>query len=402
MRDGEEYQARDVFRAARVAGVTLLRSQAPQMAAALAFRSLFGIVPVLVVATLVAKSVMGDEFPKAVATLVSQLGLDSIRVIPPSGSDSGTEPVALGTWAEELIRYAAGLNLRALGWVGLGVVVFSAIWVMIAIEESFNAICEAPTRRSWVKRVLVYWFVLSVGPVAFAAAPLAMRATAGIAVSAAATWALLTIAYMTVPTTPIRFRPALGGALLAALLVEAGRRSLGAYMEHAFSVSALYGSLGLVPLFMFWVYVMWMVVLYGLQVSVILQSIRGGAWALARGAALEQGFEPGTAVVAARAVAARFARGLPTRAGDLAEASGLPPRVAHRILERLEARGVLARNAADPPAWLLARPAGEIPASEALEAGFALVDGDGHLPRDDPRHALRAAQLRALDGARIG
>ena len=54
-------------------------------------------------------------------------------------------------------------------------------------------------------------------------------------------------------------RPADRGPV-AVILLEIGKRSLGA--ADAFSMSSLYGSLGLIPVFMFWMYLMWMFVLF--------------------------------------------------------------------------------------------------------------------------------------------
>ena len=65
------------------------------------------------------------------------------------------------------------------------------------------------------------------------------------------------------------------GAFMAAVLLAIGRHVLGAYLENAVSISQLYGSLGLIPLFMFWVYLMWLVILFGLEVSATLQMLHG-------------------------------------------------------------------------------------------------------------------------------
>ena len=147
----------------------LAEARAAQMAAALSFRMLFGILPVLVVGTLVVKSVMGEEFPIFVTRMIEAAGMDGVSLVRPDVSDGGTTTVPLGSWVNEMVAYAASLNLAAIGWIGVGTVAFSAIWLLVAIEESFNIVCRAPRGRAWMRRVLVYWFLLTFGPLALRA-----------------------------------------------------------------------------------------------------------------------------------------------------------------------------------------------------------------------------------------
>jgi membrane protein len=52
-----------------------------------------------------------------------------------------------------------------------------------------------------------------------------------------------------------------------------GKATLGLYFSHALSLQHMYGSLGLVPVFMFWLYVMWLIILLGLQISAIIHQV---------------------------------------------------------------------------------------------------------------------------------
>ncbi|NIR32443.1 MAG: YihY/virulence factor BrkB family protein, partial [Gammaproteobacteria bacterium] len=63
-------------------------------------------------------------------------------------------------------------------------------------------------------------------------------------------------AYRWLPHTHVRFKPAAIGALFAAIALTGGKAFLTAYVGNTFSVRHLYGSLGLIPLFMFWLYIM--------------------------------------------------------------------------------------------------------------------------------------------------
>jgi membrane protein len=86
-------------------------------------------------------------------------------------------------------------------------------------------------------------------------------------------WICLLLLYKMVPTSKVHTRPAMVGAFIATILLLIGQGTLGLYFSHAMSLRHMYGSLGLVPVFMFWLYLMWLIILLGLQISAILQQV---------------------------------------------------------------------------------------------------------------------------------
>jgi YihY family inner membrane protein len=394
----------------------LAEARAAQMAAALSFRMLFGILPVLVVGTLVIKSVMGEEFPGFVTRAIEAVGMDGISLVRPDVESGGTTTVPLGTWVNEMVAYAASLNLAAIGWVGVGVVAFSAIWLLVAIEESFNIVCRAPRGRSWLRRVLVYWFLLTFGPLTLGAIPWAIHQaktmmaergvpeglleSSSVGVAFLMLWATVFVAYLIVPHTRMRLRPTLLGSLMAAMLLEIGRRSLGAYMANAFSVSRLYGSLGLIPLFMFWVYIMWLVVLFGLQISSLLQALETRGKVRAVAALGRTGLEPALAAAMMEQVAHGFSSGTHATVESLAEACGVDMPAAQRIVSALVGAKLAVQPIPDGPV-LPARDPGTIRADEPLEAGFVLADDGRHGAARGVLRTLRDAQRKAAQSIGI-
>ncbi|MBU3728700.1 MAG: YihY/virulence factor BrkB family protein [Phycisphaerales bacterium] len=388
----------------------LAEARAAQMAAALSFRMLFGILPVLVVGTLVVKSVMGEEFPAFVTRMIEAAGMDQVSLVRPDVDDGGTTTVPLGTWVNEMVGYAASLNLAAIGWIGVGTVAFSAIWLLVAIEESFNIVCRAPRGRSWLRRVLVYWFLLTFGPLALGAIPWALHKAnmwlsdrgfpegllggSSILLGFLVLWATVFVAYLIVPHTRMRLRPTLLGSLMAALLLEIGRRSLGAYMANAFSVSRLYGSLGLIPLFMFWVYLMWLVVLFGLQISALLQALDARGKVRAVAALGRTSLEPALAAAVMEQVVQGFASGRHATLESLAESCGIDLPAAQRIVDALVAARLAIQPTPEGPI-LPARDPGAIRADEPLEAGFVLADDGRHSSARGVLRTLREAQRKA-------
>ena len=403
-------RTRDLAQALRFAARQIVASRAPMMAANLAFRTLFGLLPVLVVATIVTRAVLGDRFEELVAVAVGALGLDQVSLAP--ADDPAASAMPLGDWILSLVRHAAALDLSAIGAIGALTVVFSAVWTMVAIETSFNAICRAPSGRPFVRRVLIYWFVLTAAPVLVAAIPVALRALADFAgadsfavsavvrlVSVVGTffslWALLTAAYATVPNAKVDLRAAMLGAFVAALLIEIGKRSLGASLAGSFAANRLYGSLGLVPLFMMWVYLMWLVVLFGLLTATILQGFtRHG-----RGFAAYEDrdvFEPTSAIACFETVVAGFARGKPATLEQVVRTCSVSPGAARDLLAIFQRNGLVHRVDGSEGRFVPARPPETVRRAEVLRAGFALADGGVESPLRDETAMLREAQVTAL------
>ncbi|MEY3025252.1 MAG: YihY/virulence factor BrkB family protein [Phycisphaerales bacterium] len=405
----------DLALALRFALSQLRGSSAPAMAANLAFRTLFGMLPVLVVATILTRAVLGEGFLELVHRVIEAVGLNKVTVIPADGSDAAGVPIA--PWIESLAQQAAEIDLSAIGLVGALAVVFSAVWTMVAIESSFNAVYRAPTGRSFVRRMLIYWFVLTMGPVLFAAIPLGLRALADVlgedstialvfarAVSSlggfVSIWVLLSAAYAAVPNTRVDVRAAAAGAFVATVLIEIGKQFLGATLAGSFAASRLYGSLGVLPLFMMWVYLMWLVVLFGLQVSAILQGLRGGARRLAAGSAPEC-FEPAQAIACFRAICTGFRRGRGTTVDGVVRQCGLAPASARGLLRIFEERGLAHRIEGGAGRFAPSRPPEEVSIAEVLRAGFAFADGGVEIRVDDEIAALREAQIAKLGEQRF-
>ncbi len=264
----------------------LSQDRAGMMAASLTYRTLFGLLPVTVVGAGVAKAIMGaDRFQDFLQNSIGALGLNEVQL---EISESGTI-VTLGSWLSEIVSSGMNVSIAALTWVGLLVLVYSAIALLVDIETCFNVICRAKRGRSWLRRLPLYWFVLTFGPVLLAVvfwldsqfdsilSSFMLWGTLQWSLESILNfipaWLSVLFLYRMVPTVKLDFKPLLVGALISTILLLVGKATLGLYVNNALSLRHMYGSLGLVPVFMFWVYLMWLFILLGLQVSAILQQV---------------------------------------------------------------------------------------------------------------------------------
>ncbi len=374
----------------RVGARQLRHDRAQQMAAALSYGTLFSLLPVLVVATLLVKGLIGvDQFLGMAEELLAKIGLDTIRVIPTGGVSQ--ESQTMSTWLRDLFGQAAAVDLAAIHWIGVAIMLYAALSLMVTIENCMNVIVRAPVGRRWTRRIPLYWFVLTVSPLAvvvwyyvdnrFDTWMVAVEAWTWLTYTTAlvwnlfVAWLLMLAVYMLVPSSQPELKPAMAGASVSAILLVLGLRGLGVYLNYGFMVGQLYGSLGLIPLFMIWVYLMWLAVLFGLEVAAILEALPGRQLEeLERERKSESLVDPAAVVAVMEVIGQRFAAGQPTTLVQVCEQTGLPEQAASRMFSGLVLENLLHRLDGPTDTVALSRPPESITGVELLEVAFRLVD----------------------------
>lgn len=275
----------------RLAVLQLRRNRAGMMAAALSYRFLFSLPPLLVIFAAVAKwSVSEATFLSTVHEFIVQLGLEQVQI--GSGAQAGTN-LDLGHWLEDLARQASSYDITGLTTIGLIVLVWAAYKLFDEIEGSLSVIASSGSnrRRHW-QRLLVSLLVLVITPAA---------ATWGLAILSELTshlhewsgsslvwladlgqwsltilviWGVVFLGYRYIPAANLSWRSVAIGALVATLVLIVGERVLRIVVVSSMRSSPVSASLGLVPVLMLWVYVMWIGVLYGMEVAVIIERAR--------------------------------------------------------------------------------------------------------------------------------
>jgi len=180
-------------------------------------------------------------------------------------------------------------KLTAAGVVGLA---FSAIMLLVTIESSMNAIFRVAKARSPVSRLLVYWTALTLGPLMmgasfslsawlYAAQDLASKAgLAGVMqnVTSVLPSILLMLAfsllYIAVPNRRVAWIDAAIGGIGAGLVFAGLRLAFTVYVTQAHPYQSVYGAVAAVPIFLFWTYLSWAVVLFGAELTAALPEWR--------------------------------------------------------------------------------------------------------------------------------
>jgi YihY family inner membrane protein len=395
----------------------LNRDDAPQMAAALSFRTLFAMLPVIIVVAVLINAMQGpQQFQNIMDYVVEAMGLNNVNVVVPRAVQDVDEPstVGLGQWLKDSVAKIAHLNLAALGWIGLALVVYSAISLMVTIENSFNKIYGAPEGRAWSRRVLVYWAVLTLGPL-FIGITIFLDNRFGEIIAGMGTWTwlltpikvlwgfcvawlLIFAVYTQLPNTRVNVKAALAGAFIAAIFLQTGKSLLGAYFGTAVSLGNIYGTLGTVPIFMFWLYLMWLVVLFGLEVSATVQRVQGGDLEELQELEAKRPqnglVDPAAVLAVMEIVTERFLQSKSASTREIADETLIAESIVKQIIDRMHREGFLHRLDREDGAVSLARPPEQIPADRLIEIGYCLVDEGGVGRQSSLVIRLREAQKR--------
>lgn len=240
-----------------------IEDDCPRNAAALTYTSLFAVVPLLTVvysmlAALPAfRDVAGDL-----------QGLLFEHLVPTTG-------LVIQDYMGNFAQQARQLTL-----IGVVFLIVTAGMMIVAIEKAFNAIWRVEKPRRGLQAFLIYWTVLTLGPLLLGAGillssylaslPLLKQLTGGengtatllrylpFLLSALA----FTLLYWAVPHCKVRFRDAATGGVAMALLFELAKKLFTWFVSHFPSYELVYGAFAAVPLFLMWIYVSWLLILF--------------------------------------------------------------------------------------------------------------------------------------------
>lgn len=393
----------------------------PVMAAALAYRTIFSMLPLLGIGLLVLR-LFGDSekvMKWAITNIINLTGLEQVIATSDSGS------FQLDAWLQESVKKVGTISFTGIGIVSAGALIYAAMGLLIEVEKSFNTVYGARRGRTWTSRITQYWLAISLGPLLVCASFLVGERASSIAssiasetggaiapvlislsgymVSVAISGSLLSVLYLTVPNTRVYLRPALTGGIAAGIFLELAKYGFGHFVSGA-GYKSLYGTLALLPLFMLWIYVTWAIVLLGLRVSYLTQH-RGSPLqhltAHLGGSTPGLAADPAASLTVIMLIARRFIAGKgPISADELTRRSGLDAPFVQKTLELAEERGLVVHVTTavggSTTEYTLRQPADRIAAADVLKIGYALTRAP--LSPDDVTLIadLRQAQLSAF------
>ena len=367
----------------RIFNQRFIEDRCLQIASSLTFTTLLAIVPIVTIAL-----ALVGAFPVFGSLMihVQQFVLESL--VPKSVD-------AIAGYAEQFSENAA--RLTAVGVVFLGV---TALMLMFTIERAFNDIWRVPWRRRWLQRIIVYWTVLTIGPL-FIGASLSVTSyvvtvSFGLVDKAVEIQLLVlrfiplvltsiafALMYYAVPNRQVVRRDALVGGIAAGICFEAMKQGFGFYIAHFPTYKLVYGAFAMVPIFLLWIYLSWLIIVGGAVLVAALPEWRERAG--------QSRPVPGSDFFDALQALNMLWRAHQT--GEVVALSNLHPvvkvRVDHleKILAALSGAGWVARSG--PNGWVLCHDAATIKVEDIYR--LFVFHADAHVPA---RHA--SAELDSL------
>ena len=177
--------------------------------------------------------------------------------------------------------------------ISAGVLILSTLLLFSTIENTFNDIWRVKNGRRLAQRLLVYWAMITLGPVLMVASlsvtsylvslpmlsgmpvpenlgtrllkllPLLFEATAFL------------LMYLIIPNQPVIFRHALAGTAASTILFEISKYVFAIYMTNVYAYQIIYGALWVIPVFFVWIFISWFVVLIGACITAEMPAISG-------------------------------------------------------------------------------------------------------------------------------
>ncbi|MBJ7263249.1 MAG: YihY family inner membrane protein [Burkholderiaceae bacterium] len=334
---------------ARFAWAQVAEQQLLQVAASLTFTAVLAMVPMLaVVLSLFTAFPLFQEFRIALEQFLTQ------SLMPP-------------TVSENIMEYLNQFALQAsrLTAIGGAFLIVTSIFMIMTIDQTLNDIWHVTRQRPLPQRALVYWAVLTLGPVVTGASLWATSYVAresmglvgdvpgilGVLVSflpLLVTGAGFTALFVVVPNRRVFWRDAMIGGFGAAIVLEIMKAGFAYYLTQFPTYTVIYGAFATLPIFLLWVYLSWLAILVGAVTAASLPLIRLGRW--------EPDREPGAPFLDAIGVLRLLRQALGQRPTDrsatfLAAHLRLQFAELYRVLETLEQMGMIARTSDNR--WLL-------------------------------------------------
>jgi membrane protein len=364
------------------------RDKCTLWASALTYTSSLSLVPILAVALSAVKGLVGIDRIKPL--IERYLAVNSPEI------------------AGKILSFVGNIHAKALGAMGGAALLVTVVLTLGTIEQSFNNIFHVPRGRTWLRKFSDYLSVTFTMPLLMAAA-LGLHTQLmhqlprlpGLASLAALIplWVGFSFLYLFFPNTRVRWHSAAIGGLAAALMLQIGQWGYIRFQIGAAKYQAIYGAVASVPILLTWIYIAWIIVLYGAELTAAAQGIE---------TPLEPGqSSPNIARVAALLTVLRAGERMLRRDGvppctvrSLARELGVVEKALEPVLGKLKRAGIVVESAEPSPdrtpTIILTRDTSAIPLMEVLscvEGGLSKVGG---------KIASLLEELNAAERERLG
>jgi len=184
---------------------------------------------------------------------------------------------------QHILRFAEAA--RHLSITGLIFLALTAVMLIFNMESDFNAIWHVKRRRHGVAAFFIYLAVLILFPLILGLGILISSDLGSVPLISEMidllklkplllnsmpyllTWLAFAGLYVSLPNCSVKIRHAIWGSLIATILFEWAKYGFSWYLANFHSYELLYGALAAIPIFLLWVYLLWLIILFGAVVA---------------------------------------------------------------------------------------------------------------------------------------
>jgi membrane protein len=250
-----------------------------QVAGSLTYTTVLALVPILTIALAIFTTFpLFNTFRAALESYLSE------SLIPSSISTT-----ILGY----LTQFAT--QAKSLSAVGAVLLIVTAVLMMMTVDRTLNDIWRVKTQRPFAQRVTVYWAIVTLGPlligVSMTLTSYLFTATSDVVasvpfigavfytlISILFTTGAFTLLYLMVPNRPVNWRDAAWGGLVAAIAFEIVKRLFAGFVSQSPTYTMVYGAVAAIPIFLLWIYLCWLITLFGAVLAASLPIVKYERW----------------------------------------------------------------------------------------------------------------------------
>lgn len=369
-------------------GRVFAQNRGPARASSLAYTTLLALVPLLAVSLSVAALFLPRDEGERKEQLLAWIEFGVARAAPTLGlidEDGRTQREMV---ASNIASFVDRIHFKTIGAAATAGLLIVVISLLRAVEVTFNDIWGVTRSRSLGLSIAYYWAAITLGPVVILASKGAnylVLLDSSTPVMGDGHWGSLLAAlsygimptlmalvfatlYFCMPNTHVPWRAALFGGFVASVLWTLNGKLSALYNTRVLTTNAIYGSLGVLPLFLVGLYFTWFIVLFGAQVASTFQN-RGLVGQYELKGQLGTAARESSAVRLMALIGRQFAAGShPRGARPLAEALAVPLRFTEELLEVFVQARLLNRIGPSEPGYAPARPLQQISVRDVLHA----------------------------------
>ena len=320
---------------------------------------------------------------------------------------------------QQIIRYISNTDFKALGAFGTILLIYAVIMMLANVERTFNELWGVTRSRRIIRKITDYISVLILGPLLIVLSTAMITSLSSstvvqtifhhyvfknffiffkILIPHAMLWLAFTAMYILMPNTRVKFIPALIAGVVCGFTWETAFRLYTDFNIGLTRYNKIYGTFAVLPIFIIWLYISWIIVLIGAQLSNAIQHIKAYQQEFTK-AVFSIREKETIAVYITLQIADRFHKGLPAiPADELSHALAIPVRITLNLLKVLADCGILQEIYTEDQTFQPARDLALIRMSDLYYAVRHADQGDWQVPAD-----IRNPDFEKwLDGIRSG